>query len=87
MKEHLLEVDLKVSITRWCVCVLTGGVRYSVLVVICCKSVNIVFDVGDVKTTFHLFSSPELKAQGELIVYRSSQRPSVCASGRKHFQT
>ena len=28
------------------------------------------------------FSSPEPKAQAELIVYRSSRRPSVCASVR-----
>ena len=33
------------------------------------------------------FSSPEPKAHGELIVYRSIRRPSVCASVRKHFQT
>ena len=34
-----------------------------------------------------IFSSPEPKAHGELIVYRSIRRPSVCASVRKHFQT
>ena len=38
-----------------------------------------------------LFSSPEPKAHGELIVYRSirrpSVRPSVSPSVRKHFQT
>ena len=33
------------------------------------------------------FSLPEPKAHGELIVYRSIRRPSVCASVRKHFQT
>ena len=37
------------------------------------------------------FSSPEPKAHGELIVYRSIRRPSVRssvrASVRKHFQT
>ena len=32
---------------------------------------------------FCIFSSPEPKAQGELIVYRSSRRLSVCG----HFQT
>ena len=36
---------------------------------------------------FHFFSSPELKAQGELIVYRSSRRVSVCLSVCGHFQT
>ena len=38
-----------------------------------------------------IFSSPEPKAHGELIVYRSIRRPSVspCVRGsvRKHFQT
>ena len=29
-----------------------------------------------------IFSSPEPKAHGELIVYQSSRRPSVCASTR-----
>ena len=32
-------------------------------------------------------SSPEPKAQGELIVWDSSRRPSVRASVRPHFQT
>ena len=32
-------------------------------------------------------SSPEPKAQGELIVYRSSRRLSVCLSVCGHFQT
>ena len=31
--------------------------------------------------TFFIFSSPEPKAQGELIVYRSSRRLCVCVSG------
>ena len=35
----------------------------------------------------HFFSSPEPKAQGELIVWDSSRRLSVHASVRPHFQT
>ena len=34
---------------------------------------------------FFIFSSPEPKAQGELIVYRSSHRLCLCVCG--HFQT
>ena len=41
--------------------------------------------------SFLIFSSPEPKAHGELIVYRSIRRPSVRPlvrpSVRKHFQT
>ena len=33
----------------------------------------------------NIFSSPEPKAHGELIVYQSSRRPSVRASVRPHF--
>ena len=34
-----------------------------------------------------VFSSPEPKAHGELIVYQSSRRLSVCLSVCSHFQT
>ena len=36
---------------------------------------------------YPLFSSPELKAQGELIVWDSSQRPSVRASTLSNMNT
>ena len=35
----------------------------------------------------HVFSSPEPKAHGELIVYQSSRRSSVCASVRASVHT
>ena len=38
------------------------------------------------KPEYRMFSSPEPKAHGELIVYRSVRRPYVCASVRKHFK-
>ena len=34
-----------------------------------------------------VFSSPEPKAQGELIVYQSSRHLSVCLAVCQHFQT
>ena len=37
--------------------------------------------------SFKIFSSPEPKANGELIVYQSSWRPCVRASVCSHFQT
>ena len=36
---------------------------------------------------YFFFSSPEPKAQGELIVWDSSRRPCVRPSVRSHFQT
>ena len=44
--------------------------------------------IGRLATSLNIvFSSPEPKAQGELIVYRSSHRLSVCVSVCGHFQT
>ena len=38
------------------------------------------FAIELLKMIFRIFSSPEPKAQGELIVWDLSRRPSVCAS-------